>query len=98
MYWALLAMSYPGSEPSSTHWCLPSLPHIHTAETKISPVLGSTRMPGSPIPFSCWGSPPHSPMSMITRWVPQVCPPSVLRLSPTSMSSCRSRDFRLRMS
>lgn len=96
--WALLPISNPWSDPPAIHWWVPSLPHIQTAVQNILPVLRSTAISGSPQPSRFYGSPPCSPMSIITRTGSQERPPSVLRINPTSTSSCRSRRFVLRMS
>ena len=50
----------------------------------------STRIAGSPTPFWAAGRPPVSPKANGNRMASHVVPPSVLRLRPTSMCSCRS--------
>ena len=90
--WGVVAGSKP--LPAANHAALPaSPPCVHAAKMSRSPVTSSTRMQGSPTPLTFCGRPPHSPMSMATIIGPQVRPPSVERLTPTSTCPCRSREF-----
>ena len=50
----------------------------------------STRIEGSPTPFCAAGNPPYSPNESGRRMGSHVLPPSVLRLNPTSICSCKS--------
>ncbi len=53
-------------------------------------VFLSTRIAGSPTPFWAEGSPPSLPKVRGIVIFSQVFPPSVLRLSPISICSCKS--------
>ena len=91
--WGVVAGSKP--LPAVHQAAFPaSPPWVQAAKTSRSPVTSSTRMQGSPTPLTFCGSPPHSPMSMATIIGPQVRPPSVERLTPTSTCPCRGPQVR----
>src|SRR5690606_2148463 len=91
MPWPVSSGVMPASELFQS--ICPGLPCAHKAITHIVLVKGSTKMEGSPMPFSDSGLPPNSFMSIMTFMRSHVCPPSVLLLRPTSMSPCMSTEL-----
>src|SRR5690606_15785792 len=71
----------------------PGFPCAHKAITHTVFVKGSTKMEGSPMPFSASDLSPHSFMSMMIFIRSQDLPPSVLLLNPTSISPCMSTEL-----
>ena len=85
---AVWSLSMPGLELTHARW-LP-IPWVQAATTQHVLLALSTRIAGSPTPFCAAGRPPFSPKAKGKRMGSHVFPPSMLRLSPTSMCSCRS--------
>ena len=86
--WAVSSGVIPGMEFHQAR-SLP-IPCVHAATTQIVLVFSSTKIDGSPTPFCPWGRPSVCLKVMATRIGSQVCPLSVLRLTPISIFSCRS--------
>ena len=86
--WAVWFTSIPCCELHHARW-LP-IPCVHAATIQIVFVFVSTKIEGSPTPFWAAGSPPYSPKARGRRIFSQVFPPSILRLKPISICSCKS--------
>ena len=81
----------PGCELHHARW-LP-MPCDHKATIQAVLVLVSTKMEGSPTPFWAEGRCPVFLKARGTRIFSHVRPPSVLRLRPMSICSCKSTEL-----
>src|SRR5690606_26410758 len=112
--WEVCLTPKPGWDPFVRHWWFHTVlvsvrcsthspaslitPCIHKPAIYIASEFLSTNIQASDTPLNFWGRPPHSPISIAIRSGSQVCPPSVLRCKPMSISPCRSRRLSYRAS